>query len=256
MTFMDSRVPVLVILGVVGLSLLDHGQHALARLGQTDWSIFAEDTEAVFAWLQQHPADGIIATSNPALVYLHRHAHHSTRGSVDRAVLKSRGVRYVVWVHLAGMRGIRRTRDWCTINRRVGSGAGVVSAWPPGSYFANPTFLSAALSSVFHVVDDGRGADCGRQDEVQRAGDDLLVVLHGLENQRGGQIGDWRQRAEAGNDVGQRQAILFGERAARARELRGHQHADADGFTVAEAPVLRDRFEGVPGGVAEIQDAA
>lgn len=29
-----------------------------------------EDIDAVLAWLRQHPADGVIATSNPALAHL------------------------------------------------------------------------------------------------------------------------------------------------------------------------------------------
>jgi hypothetical protein len=101
-----SRVPMLVMLGVVGLSLLDHGQYvARARVGQPDWSIYADNTDAVLAWLQQHPADGVIATSNPALVYLRTGTPTiQLEGRVDRAALKARGVRYVVWIHLAGMR--------------------------------------------------------------------------------------------------------------------------------------------------------
>ena len=101
-----SRVPTLAMLGVAGLSLFDHGEYlARARVRQPDWSIYAEDTDAVLAWLQQHPADGIIATSNPALVYLRTGTPTiQLEGLVDRAALKARGVRYVVWVHLARMR--------------------------------------------------------------------------------------------------------------------------------------------------------
>ena len=101
-----SRVPAIVMLGVAGLSLFDHGEYvARARVRQPDWSVYAEDTNAVLAWLQQHPADGIIATSNPALVYLRTDTPTiQLEGLVDRAALKARGVRYVVWVHLAAMR--------------------------------------------------------------------------------------------------------------------------------------------------------
>jgi hypothetical protein len=101
-----SRVPVLAMLAVAGLSLFDHGEYiARARVRQPDWSIYAEETDAVLAWLQQHPADGVIATSNPALVYLRTGTPTiQLEGFVDRAALKARGVRYVVWVHLAGMR--------------------------------------------------------------------------------------------------------------------------------------------------------
>ena len=41
-----------------------------------------------------------------------------------------------------------------------------------------------------------------------------------------------------------------------AAELRGDQHAVADRLAVAEAAVLRDRFERVAGRVAEVQDPA
>ena len=100
-----SPVPALAMLGVAGLSLFDHGEYlARARVRQPDWSVYAEDTDAVLAWLQQHPTDGVIATSNPALVYLRTGTPTiQLEGLVDRAVLKARGVRYVVWVHLARM---------------------------------------------------------------------------------------------------------------------------------------------------------
>jgi hypothetical protein len=101
-----SRVSMLVMLGVVGLSLFDHGEYvARARVRQPDWSIYAEDTEAVLAWLQQHPANGVIATSNPALVYLRTGTPTiQLEGALNGAALKARGVRYVVWVHLARIR--------------------------------------------------------------------------------------------------------------------------------------------------------
>jgi hypothetical protein len=100
-----SRVPALAMLGVVGLSLFDHGEYvARARVRLPDFSIYAEDTDAVLAWLQQHPADGVIATSNPALLYLRTGTPTiQLEGFVDRADLKARGVRYVVWVHTAKM---------------------------------------------------------------------------------------------------------------------------------------------------------
>ena len=76
-----------------------------ARVRQPDWSIYAEDTDAVLAWLQQHPADGTIATSNPALVNLRTGTPTiQFDGVVDGAAMKARGVRYVVWVHLAPLR--------------------------------------------------------------------------------------------------------------------------------------------------------
>ena len=71
-----------------------------------------------------------------------------------------------------------------------------------------------------------------------------------------GQVGDRRQRAEAGDEIGERLAIPLGERAARHGELGGDEHAVGDRFAVTEPPVLGHRLEGVAGGVAEVQDAA
>jgi hypothetical protein len=72
----------------------------------------------VLAWLRQHPADGVIATSNPALAHLRSGTPTiQLEGLVDRAVLKARGVRYVVWVHLAGMR-VPPTRGRSGMSRR------------------------------------------------------------------------------------------------------------------------------------------
>jgi hypothetical protein len=101
-----SRVPTLVMLGVVGLSVFDHGEYiARARVRQPDWSVYAEDTNGVLAWLRQQPAGGVIATSNPALVYLRTGTPTiQLEGRVNRDALKARDVRYVVWVHLASMR--------------------------------------------------------------------------------------------------------------------------------------------------------
>jgi hypothetical protein len=100
----SRRVPALVIAGVIGLSVVDHAQYiARLRSGEPEWAVYAADTDAVLAWLQQHPADGIIATTNPALVHLRTGAPTiALEGRIDQA-LKARGVRYVVSVHLAGI---------------------------------------------------------------------------------------------------------------------------------------------------------
>jgi hypothetical protein len=100
-----SRVPALVLAGLVGLSLFDHGEYVLrARERQPDWLTYAEDTDAVLTWLQQQPAGGTIAASNPALVHLRTGSPTIQLDHIDGAALKARGVRYVVWVHLARVR--------------------------------------------------------------------------------------------------------------------------------------------------------
>ena len=76
-----------------------------ASVRPPDWTVYADETDAVFEWLRQHPVEGVIATSNPALVHLRTGSQTiQLEGEVDRVALKSRGVRYVVWIHLAAMR--------------------------------------------------------------------------------------------------------------------------------------------------------
>jgi hypothetical protein len=64
-----SRIAILI---VIGLNLLDHGQYALARrAGVVDWAAEAREADAVLTWMRDNlPAEGYIATTNPALVYL------------------------------------------------------------------------------------------------------------------------------------------------------------------------------------------
>lgn len=101
----DSRVPALVMAGVTGLSLFDHAEYVTrARVRPPDWRVMAEDTEGVMAYLQQQPAGGVIAASNPALVYLFTGTPTVQLDEIDGAALKARGIRYVVWVHPVRMR--------------------------------------------------------------------------------------------------------------------------------------------------------
>ena len=102
-----ERVPALVMLGVVLLAVLDHGEYiARAAAEPPEWSIYAEDTDQVLTWLQQHPPRGVVATTNPALVYLRTGAPTIALegGRIERAALTARGVQYVVSVNPAGLR--------------------------------------------------------------------------------------------------------------------------------------------------------
>lgn len=98
----QSRVASLVMAAVVGLFVLDHAAYIVrAHAGNPDWRIDAEDTEAVIAWLEQHPASGIVASTNPALVHLRTGVKTiAASGPISREALKARGVRYVVCVQL------------------------------------------------------------------------------------------------------------------------------------------------------------
>jgi hypothetical protein len=97
----------IVVLLMVGLSLVDHAQYlAIARSGEPDWLVDARDTDAVMDWLRAHPTNGVIATTNPALVYLRTGAKTiAITGARSRqSELAARGVRYLVYVRLGGVR--------------------------------------------------------------------------------------------------------------------------------------------------------
>jgi hypothetical protein len=88
-----------VVLLMVGLSLVDHGQYIAIKLfREPDWLVDARDTDAVIDWLSAHPTDGIIGTTNPALVYLRTGATTiAITGARSRqAALAARGVDYLV----------------------------------------------------------------------------------------------------------------------------------------------------------------
>ncbi len=92
-----SRVALLI---VIGLNLLDHSQYALARrAGEANWAAEGQEADAVLDWMRDNlTAEGHVATTNPALVYL-RTGRRTV--SIDDAHLnwanwKRRGVRYLV----------------------------------------------------------------------------------------------------------------------------------------------------------------
>jgi hypothetical protein len=71
-----SRVVRVVILCLIGFQLLDHAQyiydaHTADKSEALDWVGDAREIDALFAWMKQNlPAEGAVATTNPALVYL------------------------------------------------------------------------------------------------------------------------------------------------------------------------------------------
>ena len=81
-------------------------------------------------------------------------------------------------------------------------------------------------------------------------------MLHGLEHLRRGEVGNRRERPKTRDEIGERLAIGVGQRAARAGELGGDEHAVADRLAVPEAAVLRHRLDRVSRRVAEVQDPA
>ena len=127
----------------------------------------------------------------------------------------------------------------------LGAGSGAHADSPQGA-------LEVALR---YVIDDFRAAEAGGEDNVQGAAEHLLVAARGLHYVRGGEVAHGGQRAEAGDQRGQRSAIRVVEDTAPDGDVGHGQHPVAHRFAVTEAAVLRHRLDRVPGGVAEIQQA-
>ncbi len=99
----SARAARVALLCMIGLHISDHARYLLAlrdaeAAARISWLVQARETEDVLAWVADHAGEGLIATTNPALVYL-RTGHKTV--SFDRAreawsVWKARGVRYVV----------------------------------------------------------------------------------------------------------------------------------------------------------------
>ena len=73
-TLGTDRAAHVVLLTVIGLNVADHGAYiALGRSGQDQesriWLAEARDADAALEWMDRH-AEGVVATTNPALVYL------------------------------------------------------------------------------------------------------------------------------------------------------------------------------------------
>ena len=89
------------LLCVIGLHVFDHAKYVIAARGEqapnVSWLVQANDTRAALEWMTTHLDDGLVATTNPALVHLS--TGHKTL-SFDRPhehwnVWRARGVRYV-----------------------------------------------------------------------------------------------------------------------------------------------------------------
>lgn len=92
----------LAILCVIGLHVTDHARyiaeaHGPQGAGRVSWLLQARETDRTVEWMVGNLGDGVVATTNPALVYL-RTGHHTLsfdRPSDNWSVWRSRGVRYV-----------------------------------------------------------------------------------------------------------------------------------------------------------------
>ena len=98
-----SRVVRIWLLCLIGLQLVDHAQYIYDahtdRSEALDWVGDAREIDALFAWMKQNlPADGAVASTNPALIYLAtgRKALAVDQYQDNWRRWKAGGVRYVV----------------------------------------------------------------------------------------------------------------------------------------------------------------
>ena len=89
------------LLSILGLHVYDHAAYLLAArdAGSIDWIADAEDADRTLAWVRTHlPRDAIVASTNPALVYLQTGLRSVTLDHVTSnwSHWRQRGVRYLV----------------------------------------------------------------------------------------------------------------------------------------------------------------
>jgi hypothetical protein len=99
----SARVARIVLLCIIGLSLYDHIGYILHARGQSEpvrgeWVGNARDVDIAIDWIRGNLGDdGVVATTNPALLYLHTGRRSITydNPTLPLATWKARGVRYV-----------------------------------------------------------------------------------------------------------------------------------------------------------------
>ena len=102
-TFAPLRVARIALICLIGLNVSDHARYVLEarnpeRASHVSWLVQARETDEILDWMVHHLGDGVVATTNPGLVYI-RTGHRTLsfdRPHEDWSVWRSRGVRYVV----------------------------------------------------------------------------------------------------------------------------------------------------------------
>ncbi len=105
------RVAPLMLLCLIGLTLFDHAGFIIdARTrsdsGRMEWHDRAREADAALAWIRDHlPDDGLIASSNPALLYLRtgRKSLAYDDPTLHLGAWKARGFRYLISLRPAEM---------------------------------------------------------------------------------------------------------------------------------------------------------
>jgi hypothetical protein len=99
---MSAKLPVarVALLCVIGLNVADHAQYILRSRTETlDWTADAREIDALLDWMRSHvTADGYVATTNPALVFLRtgRRTVAMDDAAANWQRWKSSGIRYLV----------------------------------------------------------------------------------------------------------------------------------------------------------------
>jgi hypothetical protein len=97
------RVAAVVLLCMIGLNVSDHTRYVIAardgeHSGRVSWLAQARETDQLLEWVVANAQHGVIATTNPALVYLQtgRKTVFFDKPLDDWTVWRTRGVRYVI----------------------------------------------------------------------------------------------------------------------------------------------------------------
>ena len=100
MTSGPPRIAHVVVLAVIGLNLVDHAGYVLQSAGSEErrpWLVQAGEVEGAMSWIDGNVSSGVVATTNPALVFLRTGKKTvSFDGSIDDLRVRTGGnVRYV-----------------------------------------------------------------------------------------------------------------------------------------------------------------
>jgi hypothetical protein len=97
------RVARLALLCIIGLNVSDHARYVVdardvGRSSRVSWLVQARETDQLLEWVAANAGEGIVATTNPGLVYLQtgRRTVFFDKPLDDWTAWRMRGVRYVV----------------------------------------------------------------------------------------------------------------------------------------------------------------
>src|SRR4051794_924642 len=117
-----------------------------------------------------------------------------------------------------------------------------------------PAANGAEQLVIGQVIHDDGVPDAVEEHEMADTADTFLVAGSGVEQPARSEAGQ-RRKAER-VDCGQCAGGFDLAQSAHAAGFNGDPHAPAHGFAVQQPAIVRQRFDGMPDGVAEVEDHA